>query len=288
MPRPVWKGSLKLSLIAIPVRVFAATTASADVHFRQLHRKCHTPIQLKKWCPHCEQAVESDEVVKGYESAKGEYVVVEAGEIEELRPEATHVIDIVQTMHASAIDPTYIERVYYLAPESKASGSPFAVIREALGELAGVGSLALHGREYVVAVVPRGEAITLYTLRTKGEVHGLDDISEVEFAHVKVKAEEVKLARQIVGSFQETADLSTLTDHYQESLKRMIAAKTPETINAAPSPVGRGRKAPVVNLMDALRQSLAHVQDAKRQPRAGRHRPAKVLVHRPTRRRKAG
>ena len=87
--RVAWKGSLKLRLIAIPIRVFPATSASADVSFRQLHRRCHTPIQLKKWCPHCEEEVSADDVVRGYESSKGEYIVVEEDEIARLRPEAT-------------------------------------------------------------------------------------------------------------------------------------------------------------------------------------------------------
>src|SRR5262249_6631789 len=156
-------------------------------------------IQLKKWCPHCKEDVDSDEVVKGYESAKGEYVVVEAEEIEKLRPEATHVVDIAQTIDASGIDPVFIERMYSLAPENKASGARFAVIREALGDLAGLGSLALHGREYVVVIVPRGDAIALYTLRTAGEVYDVDRMSELKLANVKTKADEVKLARQILA-----------------------------------------------------------------------------------------
>ena len=102
--RSTWKGSIKLSLIAIPIRVFPATVSS-DVSFRQLHRKCRTPIQLKKWCPTCEEEVSSDDLVKGYEAAKGQFVVVEEEEIKKIRPESTHVIDIGQIVEASSIDP---------------------------------------------------------------------------------------------------------------------------------------------------------------------------------------
>lgn len=281
MPRPVWKGSLKLSLITIPIKVYAATVATADVSFRQLHRKCHTPIQLRKWCPHCEEEVASDDIVRGHESAKGEFVIVEDDEIDRLRPEASHVVEISQIADASIIDPIYIERVYYLTPAAAASGAPFAVIRDALGERAGIGYLALHGREYVVAVLARDSALALYTLRTAGEVRALDAIDDVELAAVRVKPDEVKLARQVLGSLRPLTDLSTLTDHYEEALRKMLATKAPES---PPTSAGvKGRKAPVVNLMDALRRSLAQVPVSRKAagtsgPR--RRKTARVIAHR--------
>jgi DNA end-binding protein Ku len=287
--RSTWKGSIKLSLIAIPIRVYPATVAS-DVSFRQLHRKCKTPIQLKRWCPHCEEEVAAEDVVKGYESTKGQFVLVEDEEIAKLRPESTHVIDIGQIVDASSIDPIAIERAYYLAPETKAAGAAFAVLREGFGSRAGVGRLALHGREYLVAVLPRDQALVMYTLRTAREMRKPSAIDELEFADVKVKPEEAKLARQVMQHFETGADLSDLTDHYQEALRAMLAAKAPEDVVAIEGAKGAKGRGKVVDLMDALRQSLARVESTKStRPRASssRSRQARVLPHPTSKRRKA-
>jgi DNA end-binding protein Ku len=268
-PRPTWRGTIKLSLVAIPVRVFPATNAASDVHFRQLHRKCHTPIQLKKWCPHCNEEVAADDIVKGYEVSKGRYSLVEQQEVAKLRPESTKVIDVSHIVDASTVDPVYIERSYVLAPDSAAAGSPFAVFREALADKAGVGRLALHGREYLVAVLPKDTALMLYTLRTKGEVRDVSHVDGLEFAQVKTKPDEVRLARQVLASLETADDLSDFTDHYQEALRAMLERKTAmETVDVEET----GTPKKVVNLMDALRQSLAQVSAPKR-------KAAKVIAH---------
>src|SRR5688572_15318350 len=141
--RPTWKGSLKLSLISVPIRVFPATNSGSDVSFHQIHRKCRTRIQLKKWCPHCEEEVTAADIVKGHEAGDGKYAIVEEEEIAAVRPESTRTVDISDVLDISAIDPIYIERTYYLAPDNKAAGEPFAVIREGLEGKAAVGRLAL-------------------------------------------------------------------------------------------------------------------------------------------------
>lgn len=274
--RPIWKGSLKLSLISIPVRVFAATNDAHDVSFRQLHRKCHTPIQLKKWCPHCEEDVGPEDIVKGYESAKGQYVIVTEKEIAALRPESTHVVDISHVLAASAIDPIYVERSYFLAPDGKQAAAPFAVLREALGDQAVVGHVAMHGREYLVAVVARDQGLLMYTLRTAGEVREMGDIDMPAAGGTRTRTDEVKLARQVLNAFDHEARLSAFTDHYEDALRRMVTSKAATAV-AAPAAGGAPR---VVNLMDALRKSLATVQADTR--KSASHRPrrqARVIAH---------
>jgi DNA end-binding protein Ku len=276
--RATWKGSLKLSLITIPIRVFPATNPGSDVSFRQFHRKCHTPIKLKKWCPHCDEEVQPEDIVKGYESEKGRFVMVEEEEIARLRPESTHTVDITHVTDASAIDPIYVERAYFIAPDNKAAGSAFAVLREALDHKAGVGRLAIHGREYLVAVLPRDRALLLYTLRTAGEVNDSAAIDELRLGAVRTRPEEVKLARQILGGFESVSDLSVFTDRYQESLRAMLkAARDREAATTARA----GKAAAPVNLMDALRRSLAHVPAQKKRPAraAGGRRRARVLPY---------
>jgi len=287
MARATWKGSLKLSLISIPIRVFPATTTTSDVSFRQLHRKCHTPIQLKKWCPHCKEEVASGDIVKGYESAKGQYVLVTEEDIKKVRPESTHIVEISQVLEAP-IDPVYVERVYYLAPDNRAAGEAFSVFREALQDVAAIGRLALHGREYLVAVRAQRDALVLYTLRTEGEVRASADLDGLEFAPGRPKPEEVKLARQILNSFDKAQTLAHFTDHYQEALRAMLAARQPVT-DVAAAAGGRAEAPRVVNLMDALRQSLATVSDRKKRPaRAGTRAPVRgVAAPAPRHRRRA-
>ena len=278
--RPTWKGSLKLSLIAVPIRVFPATDTGADISFRQLHRKCHTPIQLKKWCPHCDEEVSADQIVKGYESAKDQFVIVEEEDIKKARPSTTHVIDLTHRHDDNQIDPVYIERVYYIMPDNKTAGAPFAVIRDALADRSAIGHVALHGREYLVAVVQRDTSLMMYTLRTAGEVRDLASIDEGDFADVKVKPAEVHLAGQVLDSLEPVKTLSSFTDRYQEALKEMLAKKgAPEVIvEEGAGAKGRG-KAPV-NLMEALRRSLAQAQAGKKRPaKATAKKSARVIAH---------
>src|SRR5688572_3555552 len=117
--RPTWKGFLKISLVNIPVRVFPATDSAATISFNQLHAECQTRIQQKRWCPNCEREVPMSEIAKGYEFEKGRYVVMNEEDIAKVRPESTRVIDLVQFTDAAAIDPIYVERPYYLAPEER-------------------------------------------------------------------------------------------------------------------------------------------------------------------------
>src|SRR5262245_805463 len=145
--RPTWKGYLKISLVNIPVRVFPATDAAATISFNQLHKECRTRIQQKKWCPTCQVEVPTSDLVKGYEFEKGRYVVVEEEDIAKVRPESTRVINVVQFADAAMIDPVYVERPYYLAPDGAVAGEAFAVISEGMAGKAGVGRLAVYGGE---------------------------------------------------------------------------------------------------------------------------------------------
>lgn len=280
--RSTWRGSLRLSLIAIPIRAFPATRPDADVSFRQFHRKCHTRIQMRKWCPHCELEVDGDDIVKGHETSKGRYVFVDKDDVDKLRPESSTVLSVSDVIDARAIDARFIERVYYLAPDSKEAGSAFAVVRDALDGRAAIGRLALHGREYLVAVIRDEKALRLYTLRTAGEVRSQDGITGMQLAGGRVKPDELKLARRVIDSFESNADLTTFVDNYQVALRNMLrkkgAGKEVETGSETAIPK-------VVNLMDALRQSLdsARKHGAKKAAPV-RRRKARVIQHTTTHR----
>ena len=259
--RPTWKGFLKISLVNIPVRVFPATDAAATISFNQLHGECQTRIQQKRWCPNCEREVPNSEIVKGYEFEKGRYVVMQEEDMSKVRPESTRVIDLVQFTDAVAIDPIYVERPYYLAPDGAMASESFAVMREGMKGKAGIGKLALYGREYLVAVQPRENGLVMYTMRHSKEVRGMDQIEELETVPTKVKPEEIKLAKQVIENFEGELNLEEYRDEYQEELQRIIDAKI-----AGEEVVATTEEAPpkVVNLMDALRQSLDRVSTGKK------------------------
>jgi DNA end-binding protein Ku len=259
--RPTWKGFLKISLVNIPVRVFPATDSAATISFNQLHGECQTRIQQKRWCPKCDREVPLAEIVKGYEFEKGRYVVVDEEDLAKVRPESTRVIDLVQFTEVDAIDPIYVERPYYLAPDGQMALEAFAVIREGMAGKAGIGKLALYGREYLVAVQPRDKGLVMYTMRRANEVRSMDAIEELEHVPEKVKPEEIKMAKQVIGNFEGQLDLAEYRDAYQEELQRIIDAKI-----AGQEIVATEEQAPpkVVNLMDALRQSLDRVSTTKK------------------------
>jgi DNA end-binding protein Ku len=262
--RPTWKGYLKISLVNIPVKVFPATDAAATLSFNQLHAECQTRIQQKRWCPNCQREVPNTDIVKGYEFEKGRYVVVGEEDIEKVRVESTRVINLETFTDDTAIDPIYLERPYYLAPDGAVAREAFAVIREGMQGKAGIGKVALYGREYLVKVQPREKGLVMYTLRHANEIRSMENIEELDEMPKTVKPDEVKLARQVIGTFEGEIDFNTYKDDYQVGLREIIDAKiegrevvTPE-IEAPPK---------VVNLMDALRKSLDTIS-AKKKPSA--------------------
>ncbi len=283
--RPTWKGYLKISLVNIPVRVFPATDAAATISFNQLHRECGSRIQQKKWCPQCQVEVAQSDLVKGYEFEKGRYVTLDEEDIAKVRPASTRVINVVQFADASTIDPVYIERPYYLAPDGNVAAEAFAVVREGMTGRAAIGKLALYGREYLVAIQPREKGLVMFTLRHASEVRAMSAIDELNLVPASIKADEVKLARQVIGSFESEGDLSQYRDDYQAELRRIIDAKI-----AGEEVVQTADEAPpkVVNLMDALRESLERVSaDKKRAAKIAR--PAAVRESRtPARKRARG
>jgi len=259
--RPTWKGFMKISLVNIPVRVFPATDSAATISFNQLHAECQTRIQQKRWCPNCQREVPISEVVKGYEFEKGRYVVMNEDDVAKVRPESTRVIDLVQFTDAVSIDPIYFERPYYLAPDGAMATEAFAVMREGMKGKAGIGKLALYGREYLVAVQPREKGMVMYTMRHAKEVRSMDNIEELDNVPAKIKPEEIKLAKQVIENFEAELNLQEFRDEYQEELQRIIDAKI-----AGEEVVATAEETPpkVVNLMDALRQSLDRVSSGKK------------------------
>src|SRR5436190_4427829 len=261
--RATWKGFLKISLVNIPIKVFPTTESSGTISFNQLHGECQTRIQQKRWCPHCNREVPNSEIVKGYEFEKGHYVVLTEEDFDKVRPESTRVIDLVQFTDEASIDPMFVDRAYYLAPDGPVASEAFAVMRDGMAGKVGVGKLALYGREYLVAVKPQGRGIVMYTLHHAAEIRSIDQVDELNSVPASVKPAEMQLAQQVIATFEGPLDLASYTDEYRAGLQQIIDAKIAGREVVAPA---QEAPAKVVNLMDALRKSLDTVSASKKKP----------------------
>ncbi len=263
--RPTWKGYLKISLVSIPIKVFPATDAAATLSFNQLHGECGTRIQQKRWCPKCEREVPNTDIVKGFEFDKGRYVVVEEEDLQKVRVDSTRVIALEKFTADTDIDPIYLERPYYLAPDGQVAKDAFAVIREGMAGMAGIGKVALYGREYLVKVQPREKGLVMYTLRHAAEIRSMENIDELADLPATVKPEEVKLAKQVMATFEGEANLDSYKDEYQQGLREIIDAKIEGREVVAPEVEAPPK---VVNLMEALRKSLDSISAGKKKTSA--------------------
>ena len=263
--RPTWKGYLKISLVNIPIKVFPATDAGATLSFNQLHGECQTRIQQKRWCPNCEREVPNTDIVKGFEFEKGRYVVVDEEDIEKVRVESTRVINLEKFTDDTAIDPIYLERPYYLAPDGPVARDAFAVIREGMKGKAGIGKVALYGREYLVKVQPReqGPDHVHAAARERDPQHGRDRRADRHAGEGQARGSEARAAGDghLRGRGRPRRSTATTT---RSGLREIIDAKiegreiVAQEVEAPPK---------VVNLMDALRKSLDTISSTRRRPR---------------------
>jgi DNA end-binding protein Ku len=263
--RTTWNGSISFGLVNIPVGLAPATKPAArqsDVSFRMLHRECGTPIKQKRWCPVHDREVGPDEIVKGWEVAKGEFVLIEDADLEALEHQDTsRSIEITQFVALADVDPIFFDRTYYLAPAANgAARRPYVLLLNAMNETgrAALGRFVLAGKEKLVLIRARGEALALETLFLAEDVYSDAEISEA-VEGTEVKDAELALAQQVIDSLAGDFDPAALTSDYRRDLKAMLEAKLAGTEIAPPEePVAE--EAQVVDLMDALRKSVA---DAK-------------------------
>ena len=186
------------------------------------------------------------------------------------------MIDLVQFADDTSIDPMYIDSTYYLAPDGGVATDAFAVMREGMKGKVGVGKLALYGREYLVAVRPHGKGIVMHTLHHAAEIRSIDTVEELNAVPAKVKPEEIKLARQVIETFEQPLDLANYKDEYREGLQRIIDAKIAgQQVVSAAAPQAPPK---VVNLMDALKKSLDAVSAQKKRPAKATAAPEKVAA----------
>jgi DNA end-binding protein Ku len=251
---------VSFGLVNIPVGLAPATKPAArqsDVSFRMLHRECGTPIKQKRWCPVHERDVESDELVKGWEVSKGQFLMVEDADLEAIENRDTsRSIEISRFVRLEEVDPIYFDRTYFLVPAgAEAQRRPYVLLLEAMKEagVAALGRFVLAGKEKLCLIRPMGEALALETLFVHEDVKDHAEIDEA-VAGSAVKKPELDLAKQIIASLAAPFDADELRSEYRESLRELLEAKLEGHEIEVPEPA---EPAQVVDLMEALKASVA-------------------------------
>ncbi len=262
-PRATWKGFLKLSLVSVPVKAYTATASDGgEIRLNQLHAECNSRIKHRKVCPiHGE--VSSDEIVSGYEYAKDQYVVVDTSELEKLRTDDPKAITLDEFIAPDAVDPAYYKgATYYLVPDGPIGQRPYAVLHQGLVEQErfGVARMVLHGKEQVVILRPIEKLLAISPINFEHQITKPATFDD-ELPPVEMNPEELKLIEALIdASTPKKFDLGKYKDIYTEKLTKLIEAKVAgQEIVAPPA----HEQAHVINLMDALKQSVEKLQKAK-------------------------
>ncbi len=270
--RTIWNGSITFGLVNIPVGMALATKPAArqsDVSFRTLHRECLTPIKQKRWCPVHDREVGPDELVKGWEVAKGEFVVVEDADLEAIEQiDDSKSIEITRFVDAEEVDPVFFDRTYYLAPAREpAARRPYVLLLRAMQETgkAALGRFVRQNTEHLCLIRAKGDTLALETMFLAEDVNSQAEIEET-VADSKVKEAELDLARQVIDSLAGEFDVADLTSEYRTNLRQMLEAKLDG--QEITKPVEAPTETPVVDLMEALKQSVAEVSGKKPAKRA--------------------
>jgi DNA end-binding protein Ku len=256
----------------------------SDVSFRLLHRECLTPIKQKRWCPTHDRELAPDEIVKGWEVAKGQYVIVEEAELEALeRHDESRTIDIERFVPLADVDPVWMDRTYFLVPGSApAQRRPYKLLLEAMEEagVGAIGRLVRSGRESLCLVRARGKGLVLETLYLVEDVYSQAEIDEA-MDGTDLKKNELELARQIVDGLQAPFDPDELTSAYRRDLREMLEAKLRGEEITAPEPAPE--PAPAVDLIEALKASVAAAKASSARPKKAAAK-SKAPEKRPARR----
>ena len=269
-PRPNWKGFLKLSLVSCAVALYSATSTSQRIRFNIINRKTGNRIRNDVVDAETGQPVEPEDRVKGYQIDKGQYVLVEDDELDNVALASTHTIDIEEFVPVSEVDRIYLDESYYIVPQDDVAEEAFAVIREAMRkeDLAGLARVVIYRREHLLLLRPRGKGLLATALRYRTEVRDEHDYFD-DIPNVKVPADMLKLAAHILETKKGHFDPAKFEDRYETALNALIKAKR---AGKAPPVLAEPRPSNVINLMDALRRSA---QGDRRRP-AARARTATI------------
>ena len=257
--RTSWKGFLKLSLVSVPVKAFTANEASAEVHLNQLHKGCNSRIKYQKVCPEHGE-LNQEQIVSGYEHAKGEYVVVDPEEVDKLRTKADRAVSIDGFVPADSVDARYYAgKTWYLLPDGVAGERPYALLHRGMldNEVVAIAQVVIAGREQLVLVRPMGRMLVMTGLHYHKKVKAAHEFED-EVAAIEFKPDEVALTNTLIGATKVgDFDLAKYNDTYVEKLQKLIQLKIDgREVVAAPD----HEEPKILNLMDALKKSVAEAQ----------------------------
>lgn len=271
--RTFWKGYLRLALVAIPVRLVAAERAEATPRFHQIDRKSKQRIRYVKVAAG-DKKVANEDIVMGYEVEPGNFVLLEKNELDAVRLETRHTIELTQFVDANDIDPVYFERPYYILPDGDIAEEGYTVIHDALRKArkVGVGQLTLRGRENLVALYAGAAGLVLDALRYDSEIRDADDVF-ASLSRQKPRADMLDMAAQLIESRSQPFDPASFKNHYAEALRDLVKRKmasggaVPVESEAAPG-------AKVIDFMEALKRSLSSGDDTPKPKRKAAAKPA--------------
>jgi DNA end-binding protein Ku len=261
MARSIWRGAISFGLVNVPVKLYSAVSKKT-VRFNQLHEKDNSRIQLKRFCGEEDIEVPYEEIVKGYETSPGQYVVITPEELEALDPKKTRTIDIEDFVDLDDIDPLFYEHPYYLAPDTGAS-KPYKLLLEALKETnkVAIARVVIRSKEYLTAIRPAGDVLTLETMLFADELIDPSDIDELPDEDVRATGREVDMARQLIESLATEFEPAKYHDEYRERVLDLIERKAEGQEVAVPAAPEEPTAVP--DLMAALEASLAAAKGGK-------------------------
>jgi DNA end-binding protein Ku len=253
MAASVWKGMISFGLVAIPVRLFvAARTKRTYLH--QIHKQCNSRVKQPLFCPTCNRMVDRSEIIKGYEYETGQYVLVDGDEIKKITPASGSIMEIITFLNENEVDPIYFDSSFLAVPDAHAE-KPYRLLIKALEDTKkiGVAKVTMHQREYTVFIRVRNNGLTLHTMYYANEISTVEGYGKTY--DVKLKPDEVKLADQLIQSLSAPFKPEAYKDEFQEHLNELIEAKLKGKSVTISSP--KTAKAPVIDMMQALKKSLA-------------------------------
>jgi DNA end-binding protein Ku len=259
MPVTLWKGYVTFGLISIPIRLFAAAR-SEHTHFHEIHRECGNRIHHQLYCPYDQRVVTREEVALGFETDKDEYVLVEPEELKKIQPKSSRQMEIRQFAKLSDVDPVFFETSYLAVPE-EGGKKAYALLLKTLDtlEYAAIAQLTLHQRERTVIIRPYHDGLTLHSMYYPNEIHTAKGYGQTDFKDLK--KQELVLGQQFAKALVKPFHPSDFRDEYQVMVKQLIESKAKG--HAAPKSTETKRMAPVIDLMSALKKSLAATPSAK-------------------------
>ena len=281
-PIPVWSGNLRLSLVLVAVRLYPATSAEGVITFRMIHEPSGKPIKYLKGIETDQgfEEVAEEEIIKGYEHAKGHHVLIEPRELDDLKLEAKHTIDMARFVDLDQIDTRYFEKPYYLLPDGDQADEGYTVLRDALARTrkAAVGQLIMHGREHLVGITAHGNGLMLVILRYPHELR--DAESYFQRIDGKVDTQAVKLAVDLIEQNSGRFEPEKMPNEYARAVHELVQAKIEQRAPEVEIETAKGETPKVINIMDALKKSMyakgqAKVKDAVRK-RMGKAAPKRV------------